>query len=337
MKKITTLGSAALLVCLLAGCGGLLALAFSAVAVGSLYTQVTDFLGIDSDEYSLYIDGYDLGIHPEASGRLNLNGLPAGGHVLSLVTSDKRTGFHVNATIVEGERVNLGAVTPIQGAVISGKLRRQVGSATVALAGARVAAIFGGGSLIAAGASPLSLPTGSSHQVILGFTDSEGNYKLGPAQYGQWLVTAAYPGYLVDAAVVTVASGSDATGTNLTLNLDSSAAAAATVRGSVLSAAGATLSQPLVVSELGTPLAPATDSARAAALQSQLGTTLAAQPWFQWQSLATVGSTLGAYDFEVPAGGQSVYAFKYGYTARTTELDLSAGSSQTADFSLPAR
>ena len=341
MKTLRALPVALLIIALLSGCGGLLALISSALAVGDLYGRVTDFLGHDSTDYTLYLDGYNMGIHPSASGTLDLAGLPAGDHVLSLVSDDKRLGFHINTTIGENQRVNLGAVTPLQGGVISGRVQRTVNSSTVPLAGVRVAAILGGAAVVAAGNSPVRLPAGSDKTVILGFTDANGNYSLGPAQFGQWIVTAAYPAYYTDARVVTVASGNDAGGTNLVLAPDSGAAEPATVRGTVTAQGGSALSQALVATTLDTAFAPAVEPARLAALQAQLGGQLGgqlmAQPWFAWNSLATTTTTAGTYDFEVPPGSQAVYAFKFGYRAQTTSVSLSSGQAETLNLVLPAR
>lgn len=337
MKRLTALLVGVTLICLLSGCAGLLLLAFQAVSIGALYAQVSDLLGRDSSDYSVYLDGYDLGIHPATNGRIDLSGVPVGDGVLSLVSSDKRAGFHANVTVVEGQALNLGQITPITGAIIAGKVERLVGTTRVPQAGVRVAAVFGGGSLVTVGKQPIELPTGSDKTVMLGFTNSLGQYQLGPAEFGQWIVTSAYPGHLTDAAIVTVASGSDAGNTNLLLKPDSAAAANATVRGTVASSGGSALASALVASQLGTAFAPAVDPTRLSALAGLAGGTLMDQPWFRWHSLATVTSVAGAYDFEVPAGSQTVYGFKYGYRAKSAALTLSAGAVQAADFALTAR
>jgi hypothetical protein len=337
MKKLTMLLAALLLITLLSGCAGLLLLLSTAVAVGQLYGQVTDFLGLHNTDYTLYLDGYDMGIHPSPSGTLDLKGLPVGDHVLTLASDNKHLGFTVNVTIIADQQVNLGQVTPLQGGSISGTVRRLVGTSQVPLAGVRVAAVLGGSSLVTAGNSPLTLPAGNDKTVILGFTDANGNYTLGPAQFGQWIVTAAYPASYTDAQIVNVSSGNDAGGTNLLLTADPNASNAATVRGTVIAKDGGVLSQSLVASTLVTPFAPALEPTRLAALQSQIGGDLMAQPWFQWRTLATVSTVAGAYEFEVPSGEQGIYAFKFGYLAQNVDVTLAADEAKTLDYTLPPR
>lgn len=337
MKKLTPLLAVVLLVTLLSGCAGLFALVSAALAVGEMYAKVTDFLGHNSADYTLYLDGYNMGIHPSPDGTLDLAGLPVGDHVLSLSTDDMRVGFHVNVSIIENQRVNLGAVTPLQGGTISGRVRRMVGSSEVPLAGVRVAAVLGGASLVTAGNAPLSLPAGSGKTVIVGFTDANGDFRLGPAEFGQWIVTTAYPADYTDARIVSVSSGNDAGGTDLLLKPDSAAAASATLRGTVTAKGGSVLSQALVATTLDTPFAPQVDPSRLPALQTQVGADLMTQPWFQWHTLATVTTASGTYQFEVPPGLQGVYAFKFAYLAQNVAVTPAAGEAKTVDFSLPHR
>lgn len=337
MTKLTTLLAALLLITLLSGCAGIFALVSAALAAGKLYGQVTDFLGRNNTDYTLYLDGYNMGIHPSPSGTLDLAGLPVGDHVLSLESDDQRVGFHINTSIIANQQVNLGQVTPLQGGTISGRVRRMVGTASVPLAGVRVAAILGGSSLVTPGNSPIALPAGSGKTVILGLTDANGSYSLGPAQFGQWIVTAAYPAYYTDAQIVSVASGNNAGGTDLLLKPDADAANSATARGTVVAQGGGALSQSLVATTLSTPFAPAVDPERLTALQGQVGGEFMAQPWFAWQTLGTVTTAAGGYDFEVPPGPQGIYAFKFGYRAQNVDLSLGTGEAKTIDFTLPPR
>ena len=76
--------------------------------------------------------------------------------------------------------------------------------------------------------------------------------------------------------------------------------------------------------------------ARATALGNQLGALLP-QPWFVWSSLAAETTPAGAYTLVAPPGTHSLYAFKYGYRAQTTDVTLTAGEIFNADFKLQAR
>ncbi|MBU0610777.1 MAG: carboxypeptidase-like regulatory domain-containing protein [Armatimonadetes bacterium] len=340
MSKLTMLPIAILLVCLLAGCAGLalLSLVFKALTVGALIAEVTDLFGHDSTEFTLYFDGYDTGRHPGTNGSINLTGLPTGHHLLTLAETDKTVGFHKHVNIATNGNLNLGTITPIQGGTIAGRLQRVVGGTNVPLAGVRVAAIFGGGALIQQATGQLTTlpPQNDTDVVMMGFTDATGQYKLGPAAYGSWLVTAAYPGHLADAVVTQVTGGSSPTNVNLLLPPDPVAAASPTIAGTVVKENGGVLADALVALNLGTPFTPAVDPARVTALTGQLG-TLTNQPWFAWSSLATTTSAAGAYNLVALPGPHSLYGFTYGYVATATDVNLAAGEILNADFTLEAR
>lgn len=338
MKRLSLAVTGVLLAALLTGCGGLLLLALVGLQVGNLYGQVRDFLGLEASDYTMVFDGYDLGINPNPNGTLDLRGLPSGTHLLSIVSKDQRIGFHRVVDITSGSGLNLGQINLEIGAVISGRVQRQVGSTVVPLAGVRVAAAYGGPNLLAAGAgAPLTFPpTQETPTVVMTFTDANGNYRLGPCQFGEWLVTAAYPGFLTDVTFCTVASGSNATGQNVVLK-PAGTSQPATIRGTVTREGGGALPQSLVNADLRTALAPLMDAARVSTLSSQTGVTFMAEPWFRWRSLATVTTVAGAYDFEVPSGTMDVYALKYGYKAKTAEFTLGSAAVQVIDFALQPR
>jgi len=340
MPKYVSLPVAILLICLLAGCASiaLLSLVFKALSVGALYAEVSNLFGHDSAEFTLYFDGYDTGRHPNADGSLNLDGLPVGHHLLTLADTDRSVGFHKHVLITAGGSLSLGSITPIQGGTISGRLRRHVGSTDVPLAGVRVAAVFGGGALLqqATGRQVTLPPQNDTDVVIMGLTDANGQYELGPAQFGSWAVTAAYPGHAADVVIAQVAGGDDATNVNLLLPADPTAQAPPTIQGTVVKKAGGALAAALVALNLATPFAPEVDAARQTALTTQLG-ALYSQPWFAWSSLATQTSAAGAYALVGLPGTHSLYGFAYGYRAETADVTLGPGEVLNADFTLQAR
>ncbi len=342
MSKYASLPAAILIICLLSGCAGaLLALVFKALAVGALVAEVDDLVsfGKDSTEYTLYFDGHNTGKHPNSDGKLNLEGLPTGHHLLTLADTDMKIGFHKHVLITASGSLNLGSVTMIEGGTISGRLRRQVGGTNVPLAGVRVAAISGGGDLITQSTGrQLTLPPENDTDVVMmGFTDENGYYKLGPASFEQpWIVTAAYPGCLTDVKIVQVSSGSSPDDVNLLLPPDEAAAEPPNVQGTVVKKSGGVLDSALVALDLATPFGPEVSSDREDELASSLG-TLRAQPWFAWSSLATETTAAGAYTLVGLAGTHSLYAFKYGYRAQTADVTLTAGEVLTADFKLQSR
>lgn len=338
MRRLGLALVSALLVVMVTGCSGLLLLALAGLEVGNLYAQVRDFLGLDATDYTMVFDGYDLGINPNPNGTLDLRGLPAGTHLLSIVSDDERVGFHRVVDITASGGLNLGQINLKIGAVISGRVQREVGGTAVPLAGVRVAAAFGGPGLLAAGSgSALTFPpTEQTPTTVMTFTDANGNYRLGPCTFGEWLVTAAYPGLLTDVTFCTVASGSSAGGQNLLLK-PAATSQPATVRGTVTREGGGALPRSLVNADLRTALAPLMDPDRVTALSSQTGVTFMSEPWFRWRSVATETSVAGAYDFEVPAGTMDVYALKYAYRAKTAEFTLAPAAVQVINFVLEPR
>ena len=97
-----------LLIAVLTGCaaGGLLGLIFDLVAVGKLVSNVEDLVdefGGDPDDYQVYYDGYALNERPDIDGDLELEGLPAGTHLISVVDANNRTGFHQPVQIAAGQ------------------------------------------------------------------------------------------------------------------------------------------------------------------------------------------------------------------------------------------
>ena len=127
VRRVSMTATAVLLVSLLAGCAGLLSLLLTGLAVGSMYAQVRDFLGLDATRYAVVLDGYDMGLHPSPDGTLDLRGLPAGTHLLSITSDDDRIGFHKVVTIVPNSSLNLGQISLHIGAVIAGRVERRYG------------------------------------------------------------------------------------------------------------------------------------------------------------------------------------------------------------------
>lgn len=324
MTKYRLVVVAVLLASLLAGCGGLalLNLVFQALAAGALVAQVTDFLGLDNDQYTLYFDGYNTGQHPNNDRQLNLAGLPAGHHLLTLASDDRKIGFHQHVLVVPNQQLNLGAINPIQGGVITGQVMRQVGSTQVPLANVRVAAVLA--SHAAPSQQTILPPQDDNTLVMMGFTDANGNYRLGPAQFGEWVVTAVYPSHYTDVASAQVSAGNDAGNVNLLLAPNPGEPASAIVQGTVVRQAGGALPNSLVALNLGTPLVPEYSAP-------------SAQPIFVWSSVATVTSTVGAYTLTAPTGSHELYGFKYGFRAEVAEVDLESNQVVTADISLQAR
>lgn len=340
MRKYMCLPAIVLVICVLSGCAGLglLSLVFRAVAVGSLIGEINDFFGHESTEFHLFIDGYDTGATPNPDHTLDLTGLPTGHHLLTVASTDRTLGFHTHVNIVANQSIDLGNITPIEGGTIGGRVRRQVGDSQVPMAGVLVAAVFGGGDVIsAASGHQVTLPPNNDTDVVMmGFTDANGDYKLGPAQFGQWVVTTVYPAQFADALLTDVSAGDNPGHVDLLLKPDPSAAAPGSIEGTVVKDQGGAVADALVQLVLGTPLAPAVDPERVVDLESEIG-PLMAQPWFLWNVVATRTNGSGAYNLAGPPGDHAVLGFKYGFQALSAPVTLDSGQVVNGDITLVER
>lgn len=339
MKTRLSLLSVVLITCLVAGCagGGLFFFAAKLLGIGYAAGQINDWLGKDADEFRVHINGYDLGIKPNPSGALNLNGLPVGEHLLSIVSTDNKVGWHRTVTIQENVPVNLGTINPIQGGVIAGKVERETGAGRAPAAGVRVVAIKDAANLLAPGGNPISVPPAAGVVGVMAFTDAQGNYRLGPCEFGQWLVSVAEPGFLADVAVAPVQSGQDAPGRNLYLRRDPNPPAPGTISGTVVRDGGGSLGRALVNIDLGTPFRPPVEAVSRAAVESQVGASLIDGPWFAWRTLAAETTAAGAYNLRCRTGTHNVWGFAWGYKAKTGTVTVSSNAVAGIDFALPVR
>lgn len=343
MKQRIAIILAAIILCgLVCGCAAVFSLAAEIIGL----MRLGKALGIINDSnptrYTIYMDGYSLSTNPSTSGAINVAGMPEGVHLLSLSDSTRRRGFNRQLRIVAGGQVNLGEINPFDGAAIRGRLTRQTtGSGAAAVAGAQVIAVCQADELLnsATGQSisiPPAFPADPANpdvEYIAGFTDNNGNYVLGPARYGRWIVFAAQAGYLADATVAIVSAGNDATGRNLNLTIDPVTDAGA-MQGNVGSPIAG---QSLVYATLQTPFVVQVPDSGRSSVESQLGVQLIDGPWFTLERLGVLGATSGAYFLTLPAGRQSLVAFKYGCQAQEGVATVTTGQTLSLDFQLPRR
>jgi len=343
MKRSVGLLVTIVIIGVLTGCaaGGILGLIFDLVAVGKLVASVDDLIdrfGGDADDYEVYYDGYPLGERPDLDGDLALEGLPAGTHLISVVDENKRTGFHQPVDIAAGQAdLELGDYTPILGATIEGIVERQTGVGQVAVADQPVVAIFDGAELLRTGiGAPVTIPPAAGTVYVMGYTDNTGNYKLGPCQYGQWLIYTALPGYYADARLVTVSGDNDAEEQDLYLQ-ENALEASARIGGAVASDENVGLADALVYSEYDTVYSPQLTAARAAQITGQAGFNFIAQPWVRLWRTGTIAGGAGAYTMRTKTGGQTIVGFKYDYRAESVDVNVAAGDDLNIDFALNER
>ena len=286
------------------------------------------------NSYKVYLDGYEMGTTPSASGAVSLRGAEEGDYLLTVArTPDMRRGIHTTLHVPATRIVNLKDLNPFEGGVISGTVRRD-GTTGPLVGNVRVVAILNGASLLAGGSGPLTIPQplGTTVETMMGYTDASGNYKLGPAKYGDWLVVSVLGGYAADVQFVHLSSGVDATAALILAPLD--VANTGSVRGTVTSRTGAALAGALLTAKLGSALSPVIPDATRARIATASGLTMPAGDWFQWQTLTALASAAGQYQVDLPVGSQTLQAFKFQWQANDQPVNVTVGGGVTLDFSL---
>ncbi len=332
---------ALLAVITLSGCAGALALLTGALAYLKVRDLVGDVENLISGEpsttYRVFLDGADMGVSPAANGTLNLVGIPVGSHLFSITSQNMRAGWtQVEVIPASGTPPSFNGINAITGGLIQGEVTRgTTGGGGVAVSGIMVLAVLNGDVTLRTGAitaPPYSLTAPETW--MAGFTDANGNYTLGPAAYGRWLVFAARPGYLGDAALVSVQAGTDATNTNLNLQPDSSQSYG-TIQGAVADSSGAALANALVDAHLATSYPMALSAATQSKIVTAAGAALSPQPWVLFTDLDATSDVSGQYQITSPGGTQSISAFKYGYKGQVGSASVANGNLVSLDFALP--
>lgn len=334
------LAAVAVAVLVIGGCGGatLLAQALGLIKVADLVLDLKERVTTDEEEtLTVLLDGYVVRTDaPNRAGALELAKLPTGQFLISLVSADRRNGWHGVVDI--GGAGRREEVNPFSGPVISGTVVRTTEAAgQVPVANAVVVGFQNGADRLAAGQGPLQIGGLSTGGHMMAMTNDRGEYTLGPAAFGEWLVAAAIAGHFADAEMATVRAGADVRGVKLTLE-PNAAAQAGTVAGTVVSSSsGNPLSGALARADLGSALSATVPAATKARVDGKTGLTLPAGAWFRWHFLATKSGSAGDYALSVPAGALRVWAYKFGYAGAYRDVAPTAGSLVSADFRLSTR
>ena len=337
MTRPTSIIVGTLLAVLLVGCGaagllGLMKLIGLGYAVGELKSG---FEGDDPATYRVYMDGYDIGSSPSANGNVNLNGLPEGVHLLSITSADKRRGWHHLLEIRSGQTTDLRQINVMEGAIIAGAVSRELtGGGSSPMTRALVVAIKDAADMLQSGGSgTIYLPPdsiASNLTYLVAYTDDQGQYRLGPAEYGDYIVLTAAAGYLSDAAYIEVSAGGDAAAVNLMLEPDSPQNPGRVSGAISVSPSG----QVLLTTELNFPYRAPISTALRQRIEQQSGLQLTTETWFRLRTLATLSSDVGHYELDLPAGRHSLQAFKFGRQAKEVWVDIGGGGLTSQDFTL---
>ncbi len=341
MTRYLTVAVAVLLVVMLVGCGAAALLGLmKLIGVGYVVGQLDDtfFGGEDPTTYRVYMDGYDIGSSPGPNGKVNLNGLPEGLHLISISSADKDRGWHELLQIVRGQTADISNINAIEGATVAGTVSRELaGGGTSLMSGVLVVAVKDAATMLQTGGSgPIYLPPDSLPSTLTylaGYTDDQGHYLPGPAEYGNYIVVVAAAGSESDAAYVEVSASHNATTVNLVLPQD-----ATQNPGRVSGAISvARVGQVLLTAELDRVYRTPISSALRQQIQQQSGLLLTAEPWFRFRTLTKLSDDLGHYEMDLPAGRHNLQAFKFGFRAKEVWVDVGAGGLTLQDFTLEAR
>ena len=290
--------------------------------------------GADPEDYHVYLNGYDMGALSGGSGNIHLAGAGAGTYLVGVTKpTDRSTGTHVVAALDSNGNVDVSGSNIIEGGRITGTVRRADTGAVVPFA--QVTAVKDAAATIAGGSGPIRIPpaAGATHSYMMAIANAAGTFTLGPALYGNWLVTATLAGYAADVAYVSISSNSNAQA-NLNLTVDGTAATGL-VRGSV-TRDGSPLSAALLSGKLAAPYQPLIAADTRTEVSAAAGLSLPAGPWFEWSTLVAVGGTDGQYVLDLPVGNHSLEALHPGSRAATVPVAITAGGSVTQNFALVA-
>jgi len=322
------------------GCGGaaLLAEALGLIKVADLVLELKDRVTPDEEEtLTVLLDGYVVRTDaPNRAGALELAKLPTGQFLVSLVSADRRSGWHGVVDIGgSGQREE---VNPFSGPVISGTVVRTTETAgQVPVANAVVVAFQNGADRLAAGQGPVGIGGLSTEGHMVAMTNDRGEYTLGPAAFGEWLVAAVMAGHFADAETATVRAGADVRGVKLTLQPDV-AARVGTVAGTIVSnSSGSPLTGALGRADLGSAVSATVPAATRARVEAKTGLSLPAGAWFRWHFLATKSGAAGDYVLSVPSGPSRAWAYRFGYAGAYRDVAPSAGALVNVDFRLSTR
>lgn len=319
----------------LAGCGGVVAL----LAPYLMLKDWEDWFSDDDEapaDYEVFVDGYEVGTLGDASGVLNLNGVTARDYLVTVARPPAFTrGLQALVSIAQNGSVDLRQQNLFEGGAISGTVRRD-STGGVLMPAVRVFALRGGSTALASSGTTIALPAaaGSGREVMMGYTDDTGSFRLGPALYGDWLVFATSAGYFLDAVHVTVSSTRNGTA-NLVLQPD------ATVQTGVVTGAvsrsGGLLDSPLVTAFLQTPYVPQITAETRNDVIAASGLTLPAGAWFSFDTLTTIAPGTRDFSLTLPVGTHDLEAYAFNYRASSTIVGVTQGAALVQDFVLSHR
>lgn len=331
---------AAVISVMLVGCGGggLIGALLGIISVGSIVTEIENLVGDENpDEFDVYVDGQLIPEHPNSNGRLRLQGLPEGRHLLQIVAPNHFRGAVTVINVQPNSDLRLDDLQAEVGGRLRGTVTLQEGQSGRSASRVLVYAVPGGAQVVRDGSGAVDLPPAGTHYAA--FTDGNGEFSLDALAPGDYLVTAAVPGFAAD--VQLVAGLTERQTVTADLELEASGDAAGTLRGTVNGSIGSGATQSLpgagVRAALDAHFQPDVPQAVRDEIATESGLSLMASPWFSCGELATLSDAGGSYEADLPPGTHRVSAFAYDYQPGYRDLTVTSDGVTSATFTLDAR
>ncbi len=332
LSSLLLLGPVALVCILLGGC----AAAGIGLAMLGTWSEWFDDSDDDPTDYRIYVDGYDIGSTPSTNGVLDLKGMTPRTYLVTVARPPEfYRGLHAVADIDDQGKVDLREANIFEGRAIKGKVRDA--NTSTLLPDVRVIALKNAAALLAGNSGPITIPPapGSGIEYLMGYSNSAGAYRLGPASYGDWLVLTAAAGCLADAAFVTTRAGSDGNADLRLEPVDNPVKGIAW--GTVSGSGGSRLENPLLTAILDEPFLPEMRPEGRDQVQDKSNLSMPTGPWFSFSTLTTIGPGTREYTLELPPSTHDLEAYKFKYKAGIESISVTSGGAAQQNFTLQKR
>lgn len=341
----------ALLLVTLAGCGGG---GSGSTAPGTSGTVRGQVRTANAASFQLILDGHPLTAAPAADGAFSLPNLPPGSHALAVVGPGGMNGAHASFTVVSGQTIDLGDLTPEAGGQIVG-LVSQIDdqghltplSGVTVLADPNLIWYTDTGTVGASQAVTKDADT----VPLMAVTDANGSYVIPAVPAGSYSVTVSVPGLEQGVQYAYVSPGQTAacdfrlqaavqpgvgTVTGMVLGQLPIGAAPPPEVSTTAPLMGATVS--IVTSTPWQPIGPVLPLPIAQPLLNSpgvpSGATCIMPPIYRFQQFNTLTDRNGHYTLNVPSGHLTLTVWAEGYDAQTEAFTLQADETQTRDYTL---
>ena len=343
----------------LVAAGALLVLAGCSGSGGTTHTQggvvrgTVNLGGASPASLNVLVDGRPVNVHIGSNGAFAVPGLPAGEHVVDVVSDDGMNAGRATVVADDGSTVDIEDPIDLEGAgQIAGFVVKQIDGAEEPLAKVEVVArgglvwiMTGGGQTLtkegSTDAQPLIYPPpeGEGEETYSAFTGDDGSYLMKGVKPGSYLVAVTVPGLTVGEAWVYVDANRTAVA-DLQLR-EAIEPGVGTIEGTVTGqpASGDPVALEGAVVSLSYPDGGYEPASTAPAI---LGTAQAGDPGqgdvmppdIIWEEFRTLTDQAGHYSLNVPSGYASVSAWADGYSWEGADVTIQPRETLTQDFLL---